>query len=189
MAGLKTFEECWQEVVDLHNANMQPLVQRKEEAGVIFHLLRGLQPNSYLEIGSSLGGSLMMFSQAIGRKGIYKAVDKEMHHALKLTRDKLMHLDYDVELIQADSMGRHIKFDDMYIKELIGDVVLIDGNHNYEYVKNDWEKFGQYAKKLCIFHDIECDGPARVIKDIPGHTLLSQPGGEGKMGYGLVFAG
>lgn len=41
------------------------------------------------------------------------------------------------------------------------DLVLIDGNHDYDQVRADWERVGQYAK-LCAFHDIQDRDVARL---------------------------
>lgn len=78
------------------------------------------------------------------------------------------------------------------------DLVFIDGDHSYDWVKRDWENVGRWAR-LCAFHDVNDHyveeelggGVVKFWKELqagPGNfrSFLYHPQNERIMGIGLV---
>lgn len=57
------------------------------------------------------------------------------------------------------------EFSENYTPEEMVDMVFIDGNHSYEYVKMDIEKYYPYAKTFFGGHDIDRPDTARAIHE------------------------
>ena len=110
---------------------------------------------SYLEVGARHGDTFfeVMKSLPYGAKGV--AIDLpngpwggDSKHSLLEAADHLREMHYDIEVIFGDS--REIEL------PLHFDAVLIDGDHRYEAVKSDFEKF---------------HGDIVALHDIAGHGL------------------
>lgn len=58
------------------------------------------------------------------------------------------------------------------------DLLIIDGNHAYDFVKGDHEYYGKYATKAIMFHDIcglrGCEGVKRYWDEISAAPLFNE---------------
>lgn len=71
-----------------------------------------------------------------------------------------------------------ITSEDEYDPHAQFDLVIIDGDHRYEYVKRDHLYYAQFATKIIMFHDIaglrDCEGARDYWREIaykPGETV------------------
>jgi len=165
------------------DAEVPMIVQEPHELYAAFCLMRGY--NSFLEVGSCYGFSLYVLAHALqpGSRvvSIDLGEDKSLPHLERLI-GKLQNRMYNAELIKGNSR-------DVEITEEF-DVVFIDGDHSYEGVKADVEKYSPLCKHLLLLHDIRMDGPGRVLTEIGGglrincdHPIAAAP----QTGFGCQF--
>lgn len=106
-----------------------------------------------LEIGTHSGGTAWFLS-VIGAN--VTAIDLDLSHAIKATG---------VTFVQADSRE--------YVPPSTYDLVFIDGDHSYNAVKLDWERFRRFVRPhgAVAFHDI-VQHPPEVPCDV--HRLWQE---------------
>lgn len=99
----------------------------------------------YLEIGVKLGRSLWVASQAAGPTVEIWGIDI-------LDNPKIPNTNF----IKGDST--EVKWDKPV------DVLFIDGNHDYMYVRSDIERFAPFVKKgrVILFHDYDDSSPGVI---------------------------
>jgi predicted O-methyltransferase YrrM len=120
------------------------------QTAYIFGLVRHAHPKKVVEIGRFKGGSTLVIAAAMNGEGEFWSIDvgekesrrihNEANHRSydEQLRDLCSQLGLKVHIIGADS--RTVELD---TGEL--DLVFIDGDHSYEGVKNDFERFGRRA--------------------------------------------
>jgi hypothetical protein len=153
--------------------------QPNQIADVILELLKH-KIESYVEIGVFQGGNFLLVTEF-----------------LKLKNPKLVCFGIDItDSYMEDYVKPYIDLRIGTSKDFKGekfDVVHIDGDHQYESAKEDWENLGQHAK-ICMIHDINqytCPGVIRFwkelkegknVKEFTEHTTNVQ-----MQGTGIVF--
>ena len=153
--------------------------QKKYELDNLIRVIKENKCKTYLEIGARDGDTFyeIMKSLPVGSKGI--AVDYPgaswghslSAESLKRVISTLKHEGYDVDLVLGDSTRQTIidvikKHSDSY------DAILIDGDHRYDGVKQDWDNYGPMATKIVAFHDIWAVGARQ--KNNP-HLIVEVP--------------
>lgn len=88
----------------------------------------------YVELGSNLGESALMAGSFDFISEIYCVDLFDRKDQLSICQQRLSHLRKKVTFLQNYSNKAHVFFDDNSI-----DVLYIDANHTYEYVKDDLE--------------------------------------------------
>lgn len=131
------------------------LFQQPEQLAPALIYLSDKNIHKYLEIGTFIGSSPTFIS-------IYLSRFNDLH-TLAVDRDN----DYDQNLLTLANKYSKVEFlkgtsDD--IKGYESDLCLIDADHKYDSVKNDWQNIGKTAK-ICMFHDINDEG---TVKDRDG---------------------
>lgn len=112
------------------------------------YIYKVLNENNYktaIDVGTHKGGSTILMSVAMGKDSKVHSIDLEDKEnrlgSHRPYRDQLANFKnkYNLNIIQyfGDSREIDLKFEQDEI-----DCVLIDGGHEYEIVKNDYEKFG-----------------------------------------------
>lgn len=162
-----------------------PLLQETNQFASLLTFLSNQHCNNYCEIGIYKGWSTLLIAAALSRN----------NQGLKVTGiDPYNSPNSQIELIfeNLNIEYNHFFCDAEEQSGKIYDIVFIDGNHIYEYVKNDWENLGKYAK-MCIFHDITNNfpenhngGPEKLFNeiDLPKITFTTQ---TKVMGIGIVI--
>lgn len=178
--------------------------QRPDELAAFIDLLVKNNVRSYLEIGARHGDTFYEVMRHLpkGAKGV--AVDmpganwgvQKSRQALEHAAATLKGQGYDVRTVYGDSgtdaTTRRVASHGPY------DAVLIDGDHLYDGVKRDWERYGN--ARMVAFHDIDGEGikskrglPVEVpklwceIKDHYQHTEII--GNDRGMGIGVIVRG
>ncbi len=167
------FDERWTE---MQNFGF-PSVQDEAELRWLYDHIRGA--NSYLEIGTSFGGSLHVIADALAPNSTIVSVDlpKFRSNPMKWDRDREHFEQVDtvadywrdqghtVHIIRADSH-------DPYIIELVRsygpyDAVFIDGDHSLNGVTLDHVNYGPMAR-VEYFHDINTPNVKDFWADLKG---------------------
>lgn len=146
--------------------------QNEFELRSFINFLKKRKVESYLEIGARHGDTFheVMINLPKGSKGV--AVDlpgglwgrHTSKISLKAAASDLRRRGYDIEIILGDSTD-----DDVIKKVYVNgpyDAILIDGNHLYEGVKQDFENYSPLAP-LVAFHDIVGTGQIENVNKNP----------------------
>lgn len=170
--------------------------QQPRELQRFIDILRDEGVTSYLEIGARHGDTFYEVMRALpaGSKGI--AIDLpngpwggNSRNDLIAACDELRQMGYEISMILGDS--QLIELHEDY------DAVLIDADHRYEYVKADWEEYGNC--RIVAFHDIAGEGISlrdmdigvpRLWREIKGdfrHEEIIDPSDDRPMGIGVLF--
>lgn len=147
------------------------------QAAYLFGLIRQTKARKVIEIGRYKGGSTLVIAAAMGGEGEFWSIDigdKEARlHDSKLCRpfdqqiaDACTRLGLQVNLLVGDS--RKIEVDTGEI-----DLVFIDGDHSYEGVKNDFERFGKRVRigGAVLFDDALDEGLFKTHSDTVGRLV------------------
>ena len=137
--------------------------QRPEEIGAVCDLLRPMKPKIILEIGTSQGGTLYLFSRLVQPGGLVISIDKpgepgsvryvmravyrtfgQKHGSKVITLDRDSHAPHTHAEVEQLLAGRRI------------DLLFIDGDHSYQGVKADFQTYRQWIAPngVIALHDI-----------------------------------
>ncbi len=141
-------------------SRFNPKQNRMEILGLL-GLLEARQPQTVLEVGTSKGGTLYLFSQVADPAARLVTVDLE--HRMPALLESFARGEQSVELIQADSTAPETV---ARIRALFPDGVdfmFLDGDHSYEGIRKDFELYRELARPggLIAFHDIVPDNHTR----------------------------
>lgn len=134
------------------------------QTAYLFSAIRSNEFKKVIEIGRYKGGSTVTIACALANNGSFWSLDigeKESRLGQKNKRpyddqikDKLAEMNLSANLIVGDS--RTLELD----TEGEVDLVFIDGDHSYEGVKNDFERFGRRVRVGgSVIFDDACDAP------------------------------
>ena len=125
--------------------------------------------NSYLEIGTRWGGTLVATVEYLIRIGceITKvATCDTIKESNLITAFRELHPEIEFHYLQKDSTSQDFKD---FCSSFVADLVLIDGDHSYEGVKNDFFTV-KNTSKIIVQHDVanlapECRGTVAFWKE------------------------
>lgn len=138
----------------------RPSQIRSEICGLL-HLLQERQPQNLLEIGTNRGGTLYLFARHAARDARLLSVDLHLQNESVIRsfgRGRQQ-----VELLAGDSTAATtIEYIRQYFPEGI-DFVLLDGDHSYEGISQDYQNYAPMVKPggIIAFHDIVEDNETR----------------------------
>lgn len=155
------------------------------QAAYLFGLIRQMKARKVIEIGRYKGGATLVIAAAINGEGEFWSIDvgeKETRlHGDGLSRpfddqisDICKRFGLSVNLIVEDS--RTVQIDTGEV-----DLVVIDGDHSYDGVKNDFERFGKRVRLggAVLLDDAFDEGIFRTHSDTVG-GLVREIMAEGK---------
>ena len=133
----------------------------------------GKKLNNFLEIGCAAGGNTRVFNDFFNFENIV-LVDNNMHEKHGLRGDNLNGIKYSEYIGDSQTADAND-----FIKQtgLLFDVMIIDADHSYEGVKNDYFNYREFLADggYLIFHDTKaCSGVLEFFEE-----LKSISGGEG----------
>lgn len=147
------------------------------QAAYLFGLVRTMPARRVIEVGRYKGGSTLVIAAAMAGEGEFWSIDvgeKETRLRERGTvrpydeqlRDVCRRFGLKVHLVVGDS--RVVQVDTGEV-----DLVLIDGDHSYEGVRNDFERFGQRVRVggAILFDDAVDDGLFTAHSDTVGRLV------------------
>ena len=146
------------------------------QAAYVFGLVRQTEAAKVIEVGRYKGGSTILIAAAMNGQGQFWSIDigekEERLYGNRSLRpfdeqisDKFSQLGLTFEMIVGDSYTLDIDTGEV-------DLVLIDGDHSYEGVKNDFERFGRRVRV----------GGAVLFDDAFGEPNLNTPAHKDAIG-------
>lgn len=148
------------------------------ERGILQHYLIKLHNvKSVLEIGHGRGYSTFCMARAMcefGIDGKITTVDPSFDQNLLGHLQKVFPAQWfeKIKFISGTSEDFYAQCDERF------DLIYIDGDHRYDYVKKDWEFAEQHFEKLVIFDDYHM--PTKSQKDIECSRLIDEIDGYEK---------
>jgi len=149
------------------------LPEAKQEYMLQWSLVKGLKPDTILEIGSANGVSTVMFSMLCSK--LTTLSYQYYEHFDDMTRD------LEFERIEGDSL----KILPVMIEEgRRFDLIFIDGNHKYECAKADFNNCLKLTSKFILMHDTsKLAGPKTLMDELKEQYNLT----KFNIGCGITF--
>ena len=173
--------------------------QVAEELHELLKIIKEKKPNSILEIGTSLGGTLFSILKVSGAQTKMISVDRRYDLWRIPYYRSFASQNQKVTLLRADS---HNTSTLNKVRRILGntklDVLFIDADHTYNGVRRDFAMYSGLVRKggLVVFHDIckqqrhdvEVDRFWREIKNIYSHykEIIKNPD-QGWAGIGVLW--
>jgi predicted O-methyltransferase YrrM len=177
LARVRTLEDALDFVFDFRTRRFRiALLQERPEITVLLERLRKEPPHTILELGTWRGGTLFLFTRVASDDALLLSVDlpggdfSVSHHpAVEILYRSFARKHQRVELVIGDSHDPATldqirkRLDEREI-----DFLLIDADHSYEGVKQDFEVYGPLVREggLIAFHDI-VPGSERFVGGVP----------------------
>ena len=139
-------------------------VQLTEELALLLDDVRKLNPARVMEIGTSMGGTLFLWTRLAQADATLVSVDLRggkfgggySFLRIPLYR-RFARRDQKLHLLRADSHAKDtlLEVNRLFKNEPI-DFLFIDGDHTYEGVKEDWQMYSPLVRQggLIAFHDV-----------------------------------
>ena len=126
--------------------DMAGIYQTPDQTAMALIYLSAFKISSYLEVGVFQGGNFLFVSEYLRR----------FNPKIKCTGiDPTGFLNPEIkEIIDSEDWLSFLPITSNEIATLKFDLVFIDGDHENNWVKRDWENVGRYAK-ICMVHDIQ----------------------------------
>lgn len=159
--ALSYYEENIKDKLELDNWGF--LIQCEESWNDLLHYLSGRKIKNVIEIGSLNGGSLWCFSRISDNDANIFSIDlDEKGQFVSIEDKKYAFKNFEIENQKIEIVNIDSKKDECLkiLKEKLNnnvDILFIDGSHNYEDVKNDFNKYSKLVDEksgVIIFHDI-----------------------------------
>lgn len=169
-------------------------VQKVSELGPLLQMVDEIKPQTIVEIGTARGGTFWALAQTApddatlvsmdipsgspidvrNGKDVYAYRDRDRIKMYVKPNQKLRMIDMNS---QTDSAERAL------VSAIDGkpiDVLFIDGDHRYEGVKNDFERYSKYVRPggMIVFHDIIKHWDERVAVDVFWNEIKGEKGIE-----------
>jgi predicted O-methyltransferase YrrM len=151
------------------------LVAQSTEAFKVFlNLLRHFRPRAILEIGTALGGTLLMFTKVASDDALIITLDVDRSEWRREMYRRFARRDQVILSLKVDSHDPQVPEDLAWTKF---DLLFIDGDHNYEGVKRDFHMYRKLVRRggLIAFHDLYKEGVQRLwnqVKRSYGHLEI-----------------
>ena len=121
-------------------------------------LLNKQNIESYIEIGCRWGGTFVLTNEYLKRfNNVNKSVAVDI---IDSPVEEYCKLNDETQFIKKNSASQDFKD---YMKNNYFDLIFIDGDHEYNGVKNDYE-ISEHSGKIFVFHDIASNVCRGVVK-------------------------
>lgn len=164
------------------------MVQDYHELEYVYNLMRDCKPDSYLEIGTAEGDTLLMLGSTLPETGRIHWIDKDEPQF----REKRQQV---TEMLKPRTItaysGLSTDHLDIWKSVIIGpylpfDVVMIDGGHEYETVLSDSQRFAPLANRYVFWHDIQMPSVKKAVDEYMDGKKYETFICSDNMGYGIL---
>lgn len=199
-----------EELIDLR-ISMQPVVasQQLDEIVPALERIERLRPQRVCEIGTAAGGTLYLLTRVSAPDALVVSIDLVISPHTRALRERLARPGQRVVSLSGDS---HREETAVRLERLLDgqplDALFIDGDHSYDGVRADFERYGKLVRSggIIALHDVNEDFRTRhgiVTPSISGEVplfwrelkerhrteeLIADPEQDG-FGIGLVYVG
>ena len=132
-------------------------IQVTDEIKSLLLILDKVKPKVILEIGTSRGGTLFLFSYITYKDATLISVDLNQHLWVRILLEYILKGKQKIFLIQGDSHSiETLRKIEGILRDNKVDSLFIDADHSYEGVKKDFEIYSPLVRKggIIAFHDI-----------------------------------
>jgi len=156
------------------------MMQKRLEVLEFIKYIRNKKIQSYCEVGIGKGGFFVLVTALL----------------IRYNKDFQLSVAIEPKDIDLDFISKYCELDYFCTSKEVQeseelDLCFIDGEHTYEWVKQDWESVG-LKSKTCAFHDIKHEGLPGVVaawkeisSDLPSLEIAHTP--LDIMGIGIVI--
>lgn len=154
------------EILDIVKPFSRAKSMQDDELTEVYHVAQKIEDGIILEIGSYRGVSTIALAKGNNGKNKLVTVDPFIAHG-EVDANKTTFWSY----IERAGVKEHItQIQDFSTNITIDDkiaLLLIDGDHSYEGVKHDFEKFGPKVKKggYIVMHDYHLPGIKKFFEE------------------------
>jgi predicted O-methyltransferase YrrM len=140
------------EVLEL-TKDVNALLCEEDKEALYFYARMVRSGGIIVDIGTAAGGSAFIMGLASKDDVTILTIDPMPNNNFQLDRKRL-HLERKINYYPATSLEAYSDFTSHSVSEI--DMLFIDGVHNYNGVKRDWETWGSRLKHggFILFHDI-----------------------------------
>jgi len=174
------------------------MLQHEAEFAAFIDVIHELDVQSYLEIGSKFGGSLWRIGMAMPKGSACVFIDlprregASSYYSMHGVIRRLSGEGRSCTAIWGDSTSLGVIAQARQKGPY--DLVFIDCNHTYDFVRRDWVNYRPMASKAIAFHDValQSSGVPRLWDEIRAdgryryHEIKLDPAGT-ENGIGIVF--
>ena len=196
-----------EELVDLR-ISMQPVVasQQLDEIIPALERIERLRPRRVCEIGTAAGGTLYLLTRVSAPDALVVSIDLVIAPHTRALRERLARPGQRVVSLSGDSHSEEMA---LRLERLLDgqplDVLFIDGDHSYDGVRADFERYSPLVRSggIVALHDVNEDfrtkhgieTPSisgevprfwRELKERRTEELIADPEQDG-FGIGLVY--
>ncbi len=192
------------ELVDiaLDHKVIRPL-QHRSELLELARIVSAAQPRAMLEIGTFRGGTLFIFARLAASDAIIVSLDlpaSAMGLLYRAAQVPLFHqFTHGQQVLHLLRKNSHDLATQLEVSRILQDrrldFLFIDGDHAYESVKTDFERYAPFMRTggVVAFHDIAMGAPSGVSRfwaELRGryrHVEIVHDRGPKAMGIGVVW--
>ena len=143
------------------------------EVKMLVEHLRGIQMATIVEIGIAGSGTMRLWSELAQDNANLIGVDIDPNVLRYKVKNKHQTIEYVIGDTTFEGTYRSVI---QLLPGTVVDFLFIDGSHEYEIVKNDYNRFKDLVRPggIIAFHDINnCSGPKRLFEEIRGQYKKS----------------
>jgi predicted O-methyltransferase YrrM len=150
-----------EELVDLR-IGLQPLVawQKRQEIIPALEQFERLRPQRVCEIGTAAGGTLYLLTRVSAPDALVVSIDLAISPHTRVLRERLARPGQRIVSLAGDS---HSEETALELERLLDgkplDALFIDGDHSYDGVRTDFERYGRLVRSggIIALHDVNED--------------------------------
>lgn len=148
---MSEFDDKWRYLINRAGGEKN-VVQERHELEHVYNLVRDCDCESYLEIGTAEGVSLLTLGSAVEKRMDFVDFDEDHTRERKNQVINILKVNHEINPYHGDSTTRTVSG---RLKLHQYDCVLIDGGHDFATVLSDSILYAPLATKYVFWHDVQ----------------------------------